>query len=40
MKTAADLERFLHEKIPLTVAMKVHVAECNDARVVSTHWPR
>ena len=36
MKTAADLERFLHEKIPLTVAMGVHVAECSDARLVLT----
>ena len=36
MKTAADLERFLHEKIPLTVAMEVHVAECSDARLVLT----
>ncbi len=29
-----DLERFLHEKIPLTVAMGVRVAECSDARLV------
>jgi len=36
MNTAADLERFLHEKIPLTVAMGVHVVECSDARVVLT----
>lgn len=36
MNTAADLERFLHEKIPLAVAMGVHVAECSDARVVLT----
>src|SRR5260221_6160554 len=36
METAADLEHFLHEKIPLTVAMDVHVAECSDARVVLT----
>ena len=36
MNTAADLERFLHEKIPLTVAMGVQVAECSDARVVLT----
>jgi thioesterase domain-containing protein len=36
MNSAADLEHFLHEKIPLTVAMGVHVAECSDARVVLT----
>jgi thioesterase domain-containing protein len=36
MKSGADLERFLHEQIPLTVAMEVHVAECSDARLVLT----
>ena len=36
MNTAAELEQFLHEKIPLTVAMGVHVAECSDARLVLT----
>jgi len=36
MKSAADLERFLHEKIPLTVAMGVQVAECNDTRLILT----
>lgn len=36
MTSAADLERFLHEKIPLTVAMGVHVEECDDTRLVLT----
>jgi thioesterase domain-containing protein len=36
MMTPADLEAFLHEKIPLTSAMGVHVAECSDARLVLT----
>lgn len=36
MKTAAELESFLHEKIPLTVAMGVQVAACSDARLVLT----
>jgi thioesterase domain-containing protein len=36
MKSAADLERFLHEKIPLTMAMGVQVAECNDTRLILT----
>jgi thioesterase domain-containing protein len=34
MTGAADVERFLHEKIPLTAAMGVRVAECTDARMV------
>jgi thioesterase domain-containing protein len=36
MNSAADLERYLHEKIPLTVAMGVHVEECNDTRLILT----
>jgi len=36
MNSAAELERFLHEKIPLTVAMGVHVAECDDSHLVLT----
>ncbi|MEP6669643.1 MAG: YiiD C-terminal domain-containing protein [Chthoniobacter sp.] len=36
MNSAADLERFLHEQIPLTVAMGVQVAECDDTRLVLT----
>ena len=36
MNSGADLERFLHAQIPLTVAMDVHVAECSDARLVLT----
>ncbi|MDR3405672.1 MAG: YiiD C-terminal domain-containing protein [Chthoniobacter sp.] len=36
MNSAADLEHFLHEQIPLTVAMGVHVAECDDTRLVLT----
>jgi thioesterase domain-containing protein len=36
MKTAAELESFLHEKIPLTLAMEVHVAECDDTHIVLT----
>jgi thioesterase domain-containing protein len=36
MNSAADLERFLHEKIPLTVAMGVQVEKCSDARLVLT----
>jgi thioesterase domain-containing protein len=36
MNNAAELERFLHEKIPLTVAMGVHVAECTEERLVLT----
>jgi thioesterase domain-containing protein len=34
MNSPADLERFLHEKIPLTAAMGVRVEECNDTRLV------
>jgi thioesterase domain-containing protein len=36
MNDPADLERFLHEQIPLTVAMGVRVAECDDTRLVLT----
>src|SRR5260221_14704312 len=36
MKSGADLERFLHAQIPLTVAMGVQVAECSDERLVLT----
>jgi thioesterase domain-containing protein len=36
MMPAAQLETFLHKKIPLTVAMGVHVADCNDQCVVLT----
>ena len=36
MTTAVELERFLHEHIPLTAAMGVHVAECDDAHIVLT----
>jgi len=36
MNSAADLEQYLHEKIPLTVAMSVHVAECTDHGLVLT----
>lgn len=36
MNTGADLEKFLHEKIPLTVAMGVQVAHCDDAGLVLT----
>jgi len=36
MSSPADLEKFLHEKIPLTIAMGVQVVECNDARLVLT----
>jgi thioesterase domain-containing protein len=36
MNSPAELERFLHEKIPLTVAMGVHVAECNESRLILT----
>jgi len=36
MNSAADLERFLHEQIPLTVAMGVQVAECDDMHLVLT----
>jgi thioesterase domain-containing protein len=36
MNSAAELERFLHEQIPLTVAMGVQVAECDDAHLVLT----
>jgi thioesterase domain-containing protein len=36
MNSAADLERFLHENIPLTIAMEVHVEECDDERLVLT----
>ena len=32
--SARGLEAFLHEKIPLTKAMGVHVAESNDRRLV------
>ena len=36
MISEADLEKFLHEKIPLTVPMGVQVEECNDQRLVLT----
>ena len=36
MTSGADLEKYLHEKIPLTVAMGVRVAECDDAHLVLT----
>jgi thioesterase domain-containing protein len=36
MNTPTDLERFLHENIPLTVAMGVRVAECDDAHLILT----
>ena len=36
MNSAADLEHFLHAQIPLTVAMGVQVAECDDTRLVLT----
>ncbi|HEY3902161.1 MAG TPA: YiiD C-terminal domain-containing protein [Chthoniobacter sp.] len=36
MNTAQDLEAFLHERIPVTAAMGVHVAECDDAHLVLT----
>jgi len=36
MNTAVDLEHFLHEQIPLTAAMGVHVAECDDTHIVLT----
>jgi len=36
MNSAADLEHFLHAQIPLTVAMGVHVTECDDTRLVLT----
>lgn len=36
MNSGADLEKYLHEKIPLTVAMGVRVAECDDAHLVLT----
>lgn len=36
MISSAALERYLHEQIPLTRAMEVHVAECSDARLVLT----
>ena len=36
MISEADLEKFLHEKIPLTVSMGVQVEECNDQRLVLT----
>jgi len=36
MMSAADLEAYLHEKIPLTKAMEVHLAECDDTRLVLT----
>lgn len=36
MNSAADLEKFLHEKIPLTVSMGVQVMECNDQRLILT----
>ncbi len=36
MNSAADLERYLHEKIPLTTATGVRVAECDDAHLVLT----
>ncbi len=34
MNSAAELERFLHEQIPLTRAMEVRVAECDDSHLV------
>lgn len=34
MNTGAELEQYLHEKIPLTVAMGVHVEHCDDASLV------
>jgi len=36
MMSATDLESYLHEKIPLTQAMGVQVAECDDTRLVLT----
>jgi thioesterase domain-containing protein len=36
MNSGADLEKYLHEKIPLTAAMGVQVAECDDAHLVLT----
>jgi thioesterase domain-containing protein len=36
MITGADLEAYLHEKIPLTRAMGVEVAECDDTHLVLT----
>jgi len=34
--TGEELEKFLHEQIPLTVAMGVRVAECEDSHLVLT----
>jgi thioesterase domain-containing protein len=36
MMTAAEIEAYLHEKIPLARAMEVQVAECNDTRLMLT----
>ncbi len=36
MNDPAELERYLHEQIPLTRAMEVHVAECDGTRLVLT----
>lgn len=36
MKSGADLEQYLHEKIPLTAAMGVQVVECDDAHLMLT----
>ncbi|EDY18761.1 thioesterase domain protein [Chthoniobacter flavus Ellin428] len=36
MNSAAALEKFLHEKIPLTVSMGVQVTECNDQQLILT----
>ena len=36
MNSGADLEKYLHDKIPLTVAMGVRVAECDDAHLILT----
>ncbi len=40
MNGAAELERFLHEQIPLTVAMGVRVAECDDSHSCSRRRSR
>lgn len=34
MLSPAELGRYLHEQIPLTRAMEVHVVECDDAHLV------
>jgi thioesterase domain-containing protein len=36
MDDPSELERFLHEQIPLTRAMGVRVAECDDAHLILT----